>query len=86
MSETKVRLINNHQVNEETVEVLSELLAMAKAGKIKEVAWASRDTQGGKFYGYAGQAYDDPLGVAGLVGKLQMALTCHGFNPCKDDD
>lgn len=84
VSEISLSLVNSLQVSDDTVAVLEDLLAMARAGDIREVTWAARDSRGGKIYGYAGQAYDDPLGVAGVVGKLQMALMCHGFNPCGD--
>lgn len=84
--ETKIKLISSLQVDADTVAVLKNLLEMARAGEIREITWAARDHRGGKMYGYAGRAYDDPLGIAGVVGKLQMALTCHGFNPCDHDN
>lgn len=77
-----LKVVKSERVNEDTIRALNSLLEMALAG---EIAWAARDCKGGKLYGYAGQAYDDPLGVAGVVGKLQLALTCHGYNPCNEN-
>lgn len=75
-------VVNPKRVSPETIEALEVLLDMAKEGEIAEIAWACRDWEGGKLYGYSGAAYDDPLGIVGVVCKLQLALTCHDYNPC----